>query len=155
MKGEFSESNLLKRRLGLLVYRYQGNKNTSEKNIKRAFKIVRNSIDIFKKNKEEMNLIPVFLFDEMGLVQINENMNINPLKILHSELEFEHNANKNDKIFFVGISNWKLDSAKMNRALYLLIPDHDEDELVDTMLNIGNLMDKSLLNENLYFFILW
>ena len=87
----------------------------------------------------------------MGLVQINENMD-NPLKVLHSELEFEYNINKNDKIFFVGISNWKLDSAKMNRALYLLIPDPDEDELVDSMLSIGNLMNKILLNENLYFF---
>ena len=150
MKGEFSENELLKRRLGLLIYRYQGTKNTNEKNISKAFKIVRSSIDIFKKNNEGIKLIPVFLFDEMGLVQRIENNN--PLKVLHTELEFEHNVNKNDKICFIGISNWKLDSAKMNRALYLLVADPDENDLIDVVINIGNLMNKELFSKYIFYF---
>ena len=39
----------------------------------------------------------------------------------------------------------------MNRALYLLISDPDEDELTDTTLSIGNLMNKTLMNENLFY----
>ena len=151
MKGEFSDSEFLQRRKGLLFYRYQGNKNTSEKSISRAFKIVRNSINIFKKNNEGINLIPIFLFDEMGLVERSEKYN-NPLKVLHTELEFEFNIDKNSKIAFVGISNWKLDSAKMNRALYLLISDPDEDELIETTNNIGKMMNEELLNKFKIFF---
>ena len=30
---------------------------------------------------------------------------------------------------FVGISNWRLDASKMNRALYLARPDPDENDL--------------------------
>ncbi len=45
----------------------------------------------------------------------------NPLKVLHSELEYDLN-DENNQISFVGISNWKLDEAKMNRGIYLSIP---------------------------------
>ena len=151
MKGEFSDSGLLQRRNGLLVYRYQGTKNTSTKSITKAFKIVRSSIDIFKKNNEGIKLIPIFLFDEMGFVQKSDNLN-NPLKVLHTELEVEYNMDKSNKIVFVGISNWKLDSAKMNRALYLLISDPDEEELLETTKNIGFLMNKEIFLRYIYFF---
>jgi hypothetical protein len=43
---------------------------------------------------------------------------------LHSLLEVE-----NRDIGFVGISNWRLDASKMNRALYLARPDPGEDDL--------------------------
>ena len=33
---------------------------------------------------------------------------------------------QNKKISFVGISNWSLDAAKINRALVLSVPDLDE-----------------------------
>ena len=152
MKGEFSDSEFLQRRNGLLIYRYQGTKNTSSKSITRAFKIVRSSIDIFKKNNEGIKLIPIFLFDEMGFAQRSDNLN-NPLKVLHTELEYEYNASKYDKIVFIGISNWKLDSAKMNRALYLLISDPDENELLETAKNIGYLMNREIFLKYIKLFI--
>ena len=145
MKGEFSENVFLQTRLGLLIYRYQGSKNTTSKDIQRAFKTVRSTIVLFKKNKEIINNIPIFLFDEMGLVQRRDDMVTNPLKVLHSELEFENNTDKNNKISFVGISNWRLDSAKMNRTLYLLISDPDENDLIETAKSIGNVMDKDIV----------
>ena len=57
----------------------------------------------------------MFVFDEIGLAEISKN---NPLKVLHSLLEIEER-----KIGFIGISNWRLDASKMNRALYLARPD--------------------------------
>ena len=95
MKGEFSENVFLQTRLGLFIYRYQGSKNTTSKDIQRAFKTVRSTIVLFKKNKEIINNIPIFLFDEMGLVQRRDDMVTNPLKVLHSELEFENNIDNN------------------------------------------------------------
>ena len=68
-------------------------------------------------------------FDEMGLAEHSPN---NPLKVIHSELEYEQN--EGDKsVAFIGISNWILDAAKMNRGISISIPEPDEE------------------NENIYF----
>lgn len=59
--------------------------------------------------------MPILLFDEIGLAEISP---FNPLKVLHSWLEPEIPL-----IGFVGISNWRLDASKMNRAIYITRPD--------------------------------
>ena len=53
----------------------------------------------------------------MGLAEIAKS---NPLKVIHSQLEYDENK---DKVAFVGIciSNWVLDAYKMNRGIYLSI----------------------------------
>jgi hypothetical protein len=66
-------------------------------------------------DNQTLNILPVITFDEIGLAEISKH---NPLKTLHSLLELE-----NCKVGFVGISNWRLDASKMNRALYLARPD--------------------------------
>ena len=62
--------------------------------------------------------------DEMGLAEISDN---NPLKVTHYELEKEEN-----KVSFVGISNWGLDASKMNRVVYIIGQEPDEDDLIIT-----------------------
>ncbi len=69
-------------------------------------------------NRENYNLLPVLVFDVIGLAELSKN---NPLKVLHSLLEVE-----NRDIGFVGISNWRLDVSKMNRALYIARSDPSE-----------------------------
>ncbi|ETO08821.1 hypothetical protein RFI_28566, partial [Reticulomyxa filosa] len=63
-----------------------------------------------------------FLFDEIGLAEQSPH---NPLKILHKLLE-------HPKISFVGISNWSLDAAKMNRMIMHSIPLMDHNGLMET-----------------------
>ncbi len=70
---------------------------------------------------EDHKVLPVFVFDEIGLAELSK---YNPLKVLHSILEVE-----NREIGFIGISNWRLDASKMNRALYLARPDPGEKDL--------------------------
>ncbi len=88
----------------------------------------------YKKAKNypnrENKLLPVFVFDEIGLAELSK---YNPLKVLHSLLEVE-----NRDIGFVGISNWRLDASKMNRALYLARPDPGENDLIFTAKCIYN-----------------
>ena len=60
------------------------------------------------------------LFDELDLAEQSKS---NPLKVLHSKLEY---AGKADNVSFVGISNYTLDAAKINRALVLSVPDLDQ-----------------------------
>jgi len=61
----------------------------------------------------EKNIITLVFFDEMGLAESSSN---NPLKVIHFLLE----RDSNDSVPFLGISKWKLDAAKINRALSLL-----------------------------------
>ena len=50
-----------------------------------------------KKRKKNDNLISVLYFDEMGLTEISPN---NPLKVIHSQLEYDENEDSK-KIAFV------------------------------------------------------
>ena len=74
----------------------------------------------------------MILFDELGLAERSE---YNPLKVLHSKLEY---TGKEEDVSFVGISNYTLDAAKVNRALILSVPDLDQklDDLIETSYNI-------------------
>jgi len=92
-----------------------------------------------KKQLTDINNLPkikdyIFMiyFDEMGLAEISPN---NPLKVIHSQLEYEK---EDEKLAFVGISNWTLDASKMNRGIYLAVPEHDENDCIETSIEIAN-----------------
>jgi hypothetical protein len=68
----------------------------------------------------------VVFLDEVGLAEDSPAM---PLKVLHSLLE-------KPEVAFVGLSNWDLDPAKMNRAVYLLRPDARPEDLSETAIAI-------------------
>ena len=52
------------------------------------------------------------------------NYRSNPLKVLHGLIEPAWNEEQLN-IAVVGISNWALDAAKMNRAIHLYRPEPD------------------------------
>ena len=147
MRGIYSEKEYFKRKYGLAIYRYQGSEKTKSKDIVNAFKKVRDSMEILKSDNNDN--ISMLFFDEMGLAQKAEN---NPLKVLHSELEYNINDKKN-KISFVGISNWRLDSSKMNRVVYFYVTEPNDDELIETAINIANSLNKELTSKYDFFFI--
>jgi E3 ubiquitin-protein ligase RNF213 len=64
-------------------------------------------------------VIPVVLLDEIGLAEISK---YNPLKVLHGLIEPAYPKESLD-IAVVGLSNWSLDSAKMNRVIHLSRPE--------------------------------
>lgn len=79
--------------------------------------------------KHAGNSIAVLLLDEVGLAEHSPDM---PLKVLHGMLI-------NPPISIVGLSNWLLDPAKMNRALCIQRPDPFIDDIKETALSIMNL----------------
>jgi len=97
------------------------------------------------KEKEELPIIMV-LFDELGLAERSKK---NPLKVLHSKLEYK---DKRQGISFVGISNYSLDAAKINRALVLSVPDLDQrlDEIIVTANNIVESISEKLKKEQIF-----
>ena len=95
------------------------------------------------KKKFESLPISMLLFDELGLA---ERSKYNPLKVLHKKLDdyFSEHKNSEDsnlyKVAFIGITNWNLDAAKLNRALSLSVPDldNDQEDLIETSITIAN-----------------
>ncbi|CAM9898152.1 unnamed protein product [Sphacelaria rigidula] len=64
--------------------------------------------------KTAPNTVVLVLLDEVGLAEQSPHL---PLKVLHKILD---EAEEGETV--VGISNWELDSAKMNRAVHLHRP---------------------------------
>eukprot|EP01083_Nonionella_stella_P128419 389155_1 len=74
--------------------------------------------------EENKDIICVLLLDEIGLA---EHSTHRPLKVLHQLLEIDPAP-----IAFIGLSNWSLDAAKMNRAIMHLCPKHTIRDLTQT-----------------------
>ena len=108
----------------IYVVAYQGSEASTSEGIIKIFEKAEN---YQKKRSGEENILPVVLLDEIGLAEISQN---NPLKVLHGLLE--PNTASYPDVSVVGISNWALDSAKMNRAIHLSRPDLSREELYDT-----------------------
>ena len=137
MKGSSSTNSFFKKYPKMYVSTYQGALNSTSEGVKAIFEKAREILKV-KENKEKISTI---YFDEMGLAEHSPH---NPLKVIHSELEYD--LNKDDKkVSFLGVSNWILDSAKMNRGITITIPDPNENDIKKTSITIA----KSYLGENL------
>ena len=132
LKGEYSNKKFFKIYPKIIQTYFQGSLSTNTIDVENLFKKLGDKLIFYKKLREKNpNIklpISVACFDELGLAERSKN---NPLKRLHPELDF---AGKKENESFVGISNYSLDAAKLNRALVLSVPDLDQkkDELIAT-----------------------
>ena len=94
----------------LYIVSYQCSESSTSEGIIKVFE----KAEKYRKANEHLNALPVVLLDEIGLA---ETSRFNPLKVLHDLLEPA--SGKLPNIAVVGISNWSLDAAKMNRAIHL------------------------------------
>jgi len=142
MKGDASDNILFKSLPKLFINSFQGSLGSTSKGVLNIFKKARL---LLKNNNDYLDkIISMIYFDEMGLAEHSPN---NPLKVIHSELEYDLNEG-NKKIAFVGISNWILDASKMNRGLFLSIPPPDLDDLKTTAQTIAESYNLNLAREN-------
>ena len=147
MKGEeLSDNKLFNKLPKIMVSSYQGSLSSTSEGVKSVFERARKSLE--NANKKNKNVISMFFFDEMGLAEHSKN---NPLKVIHSELEYDLNEGSK-KIAFVGISNWVLDASKMNRGIHLSITQPDLQDLTDTAETIAKTYDDTLATKNKSFF---
>ncbi|XP_008298790.1 E3 ubiquitin-protein ligase rnf213-beta [Stegastes partitus] len=100
----------------------------------------------FQKDKNMAEYVSVVVLDEIGLAEDSPQM---PLKTLHPLLEDgcidNDRPDPHMKVGFVGISNWALDPAKMNRGIFVSRWDPSEDELVETAKGICSSSSQILL----------
>ncbi|CAF3346168.1 unnamed protein product [Rotaria sp. Silwood2] len=132
LKGKNSNDSFFKKLHELIAVSYQGSQNCTSESVIQVFA----RADRYIEANSNIELMPVIVFDEIGLAELSPH---NPLKVLHSELEIEKCRHG-----FVGLSNWRLDASKMNRAIYLCCPDPDFDDLKTTAIALS----QSMLSNN-------
>jgi hypothetical protein len=132
MRGDFTKNTFFKHYPNLMCTRIQGSLCSKSEDVINAFK--KAEISLKKIKKEDLNRnIPFIYFDEMGLA---EHSKFNPLKTIHSKLEFDE-SKEGEKIAFVGISNWSLDASKMNRGIRISISDLNLEDNIKTASTIA------------------
>jgi len=136
LRGKDSQDKYFQTLPNLYIVSYQGSESSTSDGIIKVFQ----KAEKYLQANEKGNVLPVVLLDEVGLAEASK---FNPLKVLHSLLEPA--TGKLPNIAVVGISNWSLDAAKMNRAIHLSRPDMDAIELFET----GKFISSSILRPKL------
>jgi MoxR-like ATPase len=135
LNGQASENAFLKTLPTVEVFSYQCSPLSTSGGIEQVFSTAR------KFNAESQNTLSVVLLDEVGLAEQSPHL---PLKVLHKLLD---EALPGDRLAVVGISNWGLDPAKMNRAVHLCRPAPTIDDLAMTAEGmVANVNLKGYLN---------
>lgn len=123
LRGKDAKDPFLKTLPQLYVVSHQGSESSTSDGILKVFNKARR----YKEHNKSGDVLPVVLLDEIGLAEVSK---YNPLKVLHSLLEPGDGAFPD--VAVVGISNWALDAAKMNRAIHLSRPEPDVEDLFET-----------------------
>ena len=146
MRGIYSKNKFFKLFPRIIQTYFQGSDTTLPQDVQNLFKKATDKLNYYKNHPNLKKPISLALFDELGLAERSES---NPLKVLHSKLEY---SGKDTDVAFIGISNYSLDAAKVNRALVLTVPDLDKqlDELIETSRNIVESISKKL-KDNIIF----
>ncbi|XP_068759451.1 E3 ubiquitin-protein ligase rnf213-alpha-like isoform X4 [Montipora capricornis] len=146
MQGDAARSELFKAFKQVHMASYQCSPLSTPDGIVGTFRQCRK----LQEGKNLDRFVSVVVLDEVGLAEDSPLM---PLKTLHPLLEDGVTSSddvietdeKPQRVAFVGISNWALDPAKMNRGIMLSRGVPDEQELVDSALGICS-TDKRIKN---------
>lgn len=127
LRGKDSANDFFKTLPQLYCVSFQGSESSTSDGIIKVFEKAQN----YQDHNKSKDVLSVVILDEIGLAEISR---FNPLKVLHNLLEPDSKATLNVSV--VGISNWALDAAKMNRAIHLSRPEMDMTELHETAMSI-------------------
>ncbi|XP_032847063.2 E3 ubiquitin-protein ligase rnf213-alpha-like [Tyto alba] len=129
MKGRMSIKPLFRKCKEIQLLSFQCSPHSKPEGIISTFR----QCAQFQKGKNLDEFASVVLLDEIGLAEDSPEM---PLKTLHPLLEDgsidDENPKSYQKVGFLGISNWALDPAKMNRGLLVFRADPSKEELIKT-----------------------
>ena len=115
LNGDASADAFLRALPAVEVFPYQCSPLSTSDGIEQTFESAR------RYRRESPDTVVVVLLDEVGLAEQSPHL---PLKVLHKVLD---EAGPMESV--VGISNWSLDPAKMNRAVHLYRPAPTVDDL--------------------------
>lgn len=128
MQGQAAHSALFKKLKQIHLVSFQCSPHSTPEGIINTFK----QCGRFQEGKNLDEYISVVVLDEIGLAEDSPKM---PLKTLHPLLEegcIDDDPLPHKKVGFIGISNWALDPAKMNRGIFVSRGDPDDRELIES-----------------------
>ncbi|XP_041751484.2 E3 ubiquitin-protein ligase rnf213-alpha-like [Coregonus clupeaformis] len=142
MQGQAAHSELYKRLKQIHMVSFQCSPHSTPEGIINTFR----QCARFQESKNLEEYISVVVLDEIGLAEDSPKM---PLKTLHPLLEegcIDDEPLPHKRVGFIGISNWALDPAKMNRGLFVSRGDPDQNELLESAKGICS-SDKMILEK--------
>ncbi|XP_019863218.1 PREDICTED: E3 ubiquitin-protein ligase rnf213-alpha-like, partial [Amphimedon queenslandica] len=131
MLGRASEKELMKEMKAVQMFSYQCSQLSTPESVIEVFEVAKS----FQTEEQDVgSYVSVVVLDEVGLAEDSPNL---PLKALHPLLEDGTEGadsslqivSREQRVAFIGISNWALDPAKMNRGVMVTRGDPDETEL--------------------------
>ncbi|XP_055509816.1 E3 ubiquitin-protein ligase rnf213-alpha isoform X2 [Leucoraja erinacea] len=134
MQGKSAHSELYKKLKQIHLVSFQCSPHSTSEGIINTFK----QCARFQEGKNLDEYVSVVVLDEIGLAEDSPKM---PLKALHPLLEdgcIDDDPVKHKKVGFIGISNWALDPAKMNRGIFVSRGDPDKEELIESAKGISS-----------------
>ncbi|XP_066547032.1 E3 ubiquitin-protein ligase rnf213-alpha [Amia ocellicauda] len=133
MQGKSSKSELFRRYKQAQLVSFQCSPHSTPEGIISTFRHCAQ----FQKDQDLNMYVSVVVLDEIGLAEDSSKM---PLKALHPLLEDgcvgDEKPEPYKKVGFIGISNWSLDPAKMNRGILVFRTSPKEKELIKTAKDI-------------------
>ncbi|XP_049326804.1 E3 ubiquitin-protein ligase rnf213-alpha-like [Astyanax mexicanus] len=149
MQGKASQNDLFKEYKQAQLASFQCSPHSSPDGIVSVFR----QCAQFQKGKNLDEYVSVVVLDEIGLAEDSPKM---PLKTLHPLLEYgcidDEHAEDFKKVGFIGISNWSLDPAKMNRGILVLRTSPESEDLENTAKDICS-SDNENINTEMKFLI--
>ncbi|OXB61070.1 hypothetical protein ASZ78_013633 [Callipepla squamata] len=128
MQGQAAHSDLFKDLKQIHLVSFQCSPLSTPEGIIGTFK----HCSRFQDGKNLEEYVSVVVLDEIGLAEDSPKM---PLKTLHPLLEdgcIDDDPLPHKKVGFIGISNWALDPAKMNRGIFVSRGDPSKEELIES-----------------------
>uniref|UniRef100_A0A2K6FX44 E3 ubiquitin-protein ligase RNF213 n=1 Tax=Propithecus coquereli TaxID=379532 RepID=A0A2K6FX44_PROCO len=128
MQGQAAYSDLFRSLKQVHLVSFQCSPHSTPQGIIGTFK----QCARFQQGKDLQQYVSVVVLDEVGLAEDSPKM---PLKALHPLLEdgcIEDDPAPHKKVGFVGISNWALDPAKMNRGIFVSRSSPSKRELMES-----------------------
>nr|XP_039270182.1 E3 ubiquitin-protein ligase rnf213-alpha-like [Styela clava] len=138
MRGRFSESKLFSKLKQANMMSYQCSALSDAAGIIHTFE---QCCDM-QENNDSNTFTSVAVLDEIGLAEDSPAM---PLKVLHPLLEFGSmkSNERGHQVAFLGISNWPLDPAKLNRGVFLFHENPGNEDLYKTATEICAINEQS------------
>ena len=149
MQGRYSTNELLQHLKQVQLFPYQCNQFSTTKSLIDVFEEAMN----FQKSQDVSKFASVVVLEEIGLAEDAPGL---PLKVLHPYLEdgtsgadpYEMDIKPEERVAFIGISNWALDPAKMNRGIMVTRCPPEPKELIKSAFGIANMVkDDNLKNQ--------
>ena len=128
MQGQSAFSDLFRRLKQVHLVSFQCSPHSTPQGIIGTFR----QCARFQQGKDLQQYVSVVVLDEVGLAEDSPRM---PLKTLHPLLEdgcIDDDPAPYKRVGFVGISNWALDPAKMNRGIFVSRGSPSEKELIES-----------------------